>query len=168
MDIISHGLWGGIAVGRKNKKQFWLSFLFGILPDLFSFGILSAFTILGLSSGPDWNNGPPDMNVIPSFVSYLYNITHSLIIFALVFGLVWLIRKKPFLPLLAWGLHVLVDIPSHSFKFFPTPFLWPISDFTVNGIGWGQPAVFFPDVILLAVCYFGWWVLRKMGKEIGR
>lgn len=165
MDIISHGLWGSIAVGRKNKKQFWLSFLFGILPDLFSFGIFSAFTILGLSSGPDWNNGPPDMHIIPSFVSHLYNVTHSLVIFVLVFGLVWLVRKKTFLPLLAWGLHVLVDIPSHSFKFFPTPFLWPISDFAVNGVSWGSPYIFYPNVILLAVCYVGWWVLRKKDKK---
>jgi len=45
MDIISHGLRGGIAVGRKNKKQFWLSFAFGILPDFVSFGFPFAVTI---------------------------------------------------------------------------------------------------------------------------
>jgi hypothetical protein len=36
MDVISHGLWGGVAFGRKNKKYFWWSFGFGIMPDLLS------------------------------------------------------------------------------------------------------------------------------------
>ena len=40
MDIVSHGLWGAIAFGRKSRSSFWLAFLIGLAPDLFSFGIL--------------------------------------------------------------------------------------------------------------------------------
>lgn len=48
MDIISHGLWGGIAFGRKNKKDFWQSFAFGVMPDLLAFGVLTVATTLGV------------------------------------------------------------------------------------------------------------------------
>lgn len=165
MDIVSHALWGGIAFGRKSKRLFWWSFAIGLAPDLLSFGLYSAADTLGLVSGPDWGHGLPNPLSIPILIHWLYNITHSLLVFALVFGLVWLIRRKPFLPILAWGLHILVDIPTHSAAFFPTPFLWPLSDFTVSGINWGQPIIFYPDVILLAVLYLVWWISKMKTKK---
>ncbi len=161
MDIISHGLWGGLAVGRKNKKSFWLSFLFGVSPDLLSFGIFSAMNILGLVSGPDWSGGPPPADSIPQYVHTLYNITHSLVTFAVVFGLVWLLRKKPLYELLAWPLHILMDIPTHSTQFFPTPFLWPFVDYRVDGIPWSHPYIFFPNWIFLILLYLYFFVFRK-------
>ena len=149
MDIISHGLWGGLSSGQKNKKMFWTAFAIGVSPDLFSFGLLFAGRILGLVSGPDWSAGPPDPASIPQFVDSFYNVTHSLVIFALVFGLVWFIRKKPFIPLFAWAAHIVLDIFTHSVDFYPTPFLWPVSDFVIDGISWGQPIIFFPNLVLL-------------------
>ena len=168
MDIISHGLWGGAAFGRKNKRDFFLAFLFGFMPDFFSFGMLFIYRIflrLGASNPPDAILAPPHLPV-PIFVYNLYNITHSLIIFTLVFGIVWFLMKKPFWPILAWGLHILVDIPSHSFDFFPTPFLWPVSDFKINGISWGNPFIFFPNVVLLIIVYgFLYYKKKKQTKN---
>ncbi len=164
MDIISHGLWGGIALGRKNKKDFWWSFAFGVMPDLFSFGILTVATVFGFSARPDWGGHPTNAS-IPAYVHSLYNVTHSLIVFAVVFAIVWLVRRKPFLPMLAWGLHVLMDIPTHSTEFFPTPFLWPFSTFKVNGIPWSHPIIFFPDVVLLLVLYLWFFVYKKGWKK---
>lgn len=149
MDIISHGIWGSLGFGRRNRKSFWLAFFFGIAPDLFSFGIFTASTWVGLASGPDWSGGPPDPNLIPQYVHSLYDVTHSLVVFLVVFGIVWLLRGKPLYELAAWGLHILLDIPTHSSRFFPTPFLWPISDFHINGIPWSDPVIFIPNVILL-------------------
>lgn len=161
MDIISHGLWGGAAFGRENRKQFWWSFFFGIAPDLFSFGLFTIMTVLGLASGPEWGRGVPLESAIPPYVHSLYNITHSFFIFAVVFGLVYLIRRKPFLPMLAWPLHIIVDIPTHSTSFFPTPFLWPFLDnVRVNGIPWSHPIIFIPNLVLLAVVYF-WFFYYK-------
>ncbi|KKR07506.1 MAG: hypothetical protein UT32_C0010G0023 [Parcubacteria group bacterium GW2011_GWC2_39_14] len=161
MDIISHGLWGGLAFGRKNKLNYFASFLFGIMPDMFSFGILSIAAVLGLVKGPNWGQGIPSPDAIPAFVHTLYNLTHSLITFILLFGIVWVIRRKPYLPMLAWGLHILVDIPTHSFDFFPTPFLEPLSSFMLNGISWGHPIIFYPNVILLIAGYVVWWTGKR-------
>jgi membrane-bound metal-dependent hydrolase YbcI (DUF457 family) len=164
MDIVSHGLWGGIAVGRESKRRYWQAFGFGVAPDLLSFGLFTVGDALGFVSGPDWGHGRPDPTAIPLFVHQMYNITHSLVVFAAVFGVVWLVRKRPFLPMIAWCLHILLDIPTHSSAFFPTPFLWPVSDLTFQGISWGQPIIFFPNVALLVIAYGVWWMRRGRAK----
>jgi membrane-bound metal-dependent hydrolase YbcI (DUF457 family) len=102
-----------------------------------------------------------DASLIPQYVDILYNFTHSLVIFALVFLLVWFFLKKPYWLLCAWALHILIDIPSHSLAFFPTPFLWPVSNFKIDGIGWGDPIIFFPNVALLVVLYAIFWYHKK-------
>ncbi len=166
MDIISHGLWGGLAFGRRRRRDYWIAFFIGLAPDLFSFGLLTAATILGLSPSPDWRGGTPSPDAIPAYVHVLYNYTHSLIIFAVAFGLIWLIRRKPYLPLLAWGLHIGMDIFKHSRGFFPTPFLWPLSSFTINGTPWSNPWIFFPNWIALIIGYVVWYLRRKRRKKI--
>ena len=154
MDIASHGLWGGVAFGRKNIKSFWLSLLFGVLPDLLAFGPFFVGIFLGFYQRPLFNGTePPNPALIPSFVGQIYNITHSLIIFAAVFLIVWFILKRPVYEMLAWGLHILFDIPTHSYAFFPTPFLWPISAFKINGVHWGDPIILYPNIILLLILY---------------
>jgi hypothetical protein len=165
MDIISHGLYGGIAFGRKSKFSYWKAFFFGVLPDLLSFGIFTTFTVLGLASGPDWTSGPPDPSAIPGYVHQLYDVTHSLVVALGVFGLVWLVTKKPMLELLAWPLHILVDIPTHSSEFFPTPFLWPLSDFSIDGVSWGQPIIFIPNVLLLIALYTWFWSRKSKRRD---
>jgi hypothetical protein len=40
MDILSHGLYGGVAFGRESRKKYLIAFLFGVGPDLLSFGVL--------------------------------------------------------------------------------------------------------------------------------
>lgn len=161
MDTLSHGLWGSLAFGRKNKQSFWLAFCFGAAPDVFSFGPFFVSAFLGLAQRPPISSTPPPDSAIPSYVHFLYNPTHSLIIFATAFFLVWLIRKKPLYEMCAWGLHILYDIPLHTEHFFPTPFLWPVSSYHFNGWNWGSPWIFFPNVALLAILYVWFFVVRK-------
>ena len=160
MDIVSHGLYGAIAFGRKNRRSFWLSFFLGVSPDLFSFGTYFIATFLGFYPRLNFSPEPPDPSLIPAYVGSLYNITHSLIIFLAVFLAVWLIRKKPLWELSAWGLHVLLDIPTHSYSFFPTPFLWPLSGIKIDGWHWGSPWIFIPNVAFLVLLY-SWFFIKK-------
>lgn len=162
MDIISHGLWGSLAFGRKNRRFFWWSFFFGVFPDLSSFGFYTVGTWIGLFPHPDWSSGQhPSPEAIPTFVHVLYSYSHSLIIFLAVFGLAWFFVRRPIWPLAAWGLHILVDIPTHASEFFPTPFLFPISDFHIDGVSWGHPMIFFPNAVLLIGLYALWYLKRK-------
>ena len=160
MDIVSHGLWGSLAFGRKNKRSFLLAFFFGITPDLFSFGPFFIGTFLGIWRRPPFSAQPPAESAIPSFVHMLYGPTHSVIIFSAIFLLIWLVRKKPLWEMAAWGFHILYDIPLHTEHFFPTPFLWPLSSYTVDGWNWGAPWIFFPNISLLTIFYF-WFFIRR-------
>jgi hypothetical protein len=165
MDIISHGLWGGIAVGRKSRRDWWTSFAFSVAPDALSFGIFTVLAVLGLSAHPDWQSSAPDLSLIPAYVSVLYDITHSLVTFFVAFGIVWLIRRKPYLPMLAWAFHIILDIFTHSVEFFPTPYLWPFPFSPVDGISWGHPYIWYPNVALLAILYGAWYLVRRRERR---
>lgn len=159
MDIVSHGLWGAITFGRKSRPSFGLAFVIGLAPDLFSFGILWAAATLGFSEKPDFSHGTPPESTIPLYVHHLYNVTHSFVLFLLVFVLIRIVFKRPLWELAAWGLHVLVDIPTHSFTFFPTPFLWPLSDWKFDGWQWMTPTILVPNYVLLSLLY-AWYLSR--------
>lgn len=163
MDIFSHGLYGGVAFGHRSKRDYIIAFLFGIGPDFLSFGLFFILMFLGLESFSNGNYfDPPQANAIPHFVYALYNITHSLVIYGIFFALLWFSGKKRFAKLtLGWPLHILVDIPTHVTTFFPTPFLWPISNFSVSGIPWGRPIIFIPNVIVLVSLYSYWYFKNK-------
>ena len=164
MDILSHGLWGGIAFGRSNRPSFWLAFVVGLAPDLLSFGILYGAVTLGMADAPDFSHGTPPESTIPQYVHQLYNVTHSFLVFLLVFLLVWHLHRQPLWELAAWGLHVLVDVPTHSFAFFPTPVFWPLSNWKFDGWQWMTPVILVSNYVLLAVCY-ACFALRSAGSH---
>jgi len=161
MDIFSHALLGGIAFGRKTRRDFWWAFFFGMFPDLFAFGPFFVGSFFGVFHRLSFEfNSPPPAKLIPDFVYSLYSFSHSLFVFVTIFGLVWLFSKKVYYPLLAWGLHILVDIPTHDLSFFPTPFLWPFSSYVFDGVIWASSYVLIPDVIIIVVLY-AWYFLRS-------
>lgn len=152
MDVFAHGLWS-YAVFSKTKHR-WLAALFGVLPDVLSFGP-HFFWELG-----NHGFGRPSLASIPGYVFAMYNFTHSLIPVSLVLLVVYLLTRKVWLPLLAWLMHVLVDIPTHTAAFFPTPFLWPFETPFVSGVSWGNPvfmALNYGSLILVYALY----VFRK-------
>jgi hypothetical protein len=50
-------------------------------------------------------------------------------------------------------LHICIDIFSHSSAFFPTPFLFPVSNFYVNGHPWSHPTFMVINYGLLILLY---------------
>jgi hypothetical protein len=170
MDIISHALWSGalfksVNLKLKRKKfNFWWAAFWGTFPDVFAFVIpYIIFSIIILAQ-----NGFNITNLItviksPAYESIivgLYNISHSIIIFAIVFLLIWLIFRKPIWILFGWLLHILIDIPTHTIGHFATPMFWPISNFKINGlIYWREPLFMIIDIIALIIVY--WIILRK-------
>lgn len=127
------------AVNPDNtRKRFdwtaWAAAGFALIPDMSSFG---AFMIQRLATGA-FTPGKPPVETLPQYVFNNYNLTHSLVI-ALAVGIVIRLAWKPlFLPFLAWPLHILCDIPLHSREYFPTPFLYPLSDFTFDAWSFGE------------------------------
>ena len=152
MDTLSHALWGKGLFGYRKYR--WYSFLFGALPDLFSFGIYFIHSIF-FSSSPLM--GRPTRSEIPEWVYSLYDISHSLVIASIVIFIAYKINKEFAFPMLAWPAHIILDFFTHSIEFFPTPILWPISDFKFDGIPWSNPIVFFTNVI----CIFFLFIYRR-------
>jgi hypothetical protein len=152
---------------RIKIRTAWFVF-WGVLPDLFSFTpvvvwLLWQVIVQGIpfSEVPRPELLPPEIRkTVPVFrlTNGLYHLSHSLIIFTAIFLLIWAIRYyclkslratqishtelnrlRPPWELSGWILHILIDIPTHTRGLYPTPFLWPLSDFTVDGISWGRP-----------------------------
>lgn len=161
MDTLSHALYGGVAFGRRSKRDYAIAFLFGAGPDLLSFGPYLALAALGQYSFAREESGRPDAAMIPDFVHAMYDGTHSLLVYAVFFAVLYALGKRKFALLtLGWPLHILVDMPTHARDFFPTPFLWPVSDFSFDGIPWSTPWIFFPNVALIVGLYGYWWYRR--------
>ena len=148
MDTLAHGFWS-FAIFHK-KKYVWLAVLFGILPDLLSFGILLLTRAL---SGAQFERGPPSVDGLPSWLFISYNMMHSFVVFVIVFLAVYLLTKKWLWYMVAWPIHIFIDIPTHSTRFFPTPFLWPISNYSFDGISWATPWFMWMDYLSLIVIF---------------
>jgi len=174
MDVLSHGLWPILIYKTKNLKvkRFKLGrvFLFGIFPDLFAFTPAFAyifgkiiFTDTSLSDLPHPEETEPAQPIIPfaNLTNMLYNLSHSIFIFLIVFSFIYLIFKKPIWEMGAWLLHILMDIPTHSYAFYPTPFLWPFSEWKFNGFSWGQPWFMILNVSLLITFYLILYFTKK-------
>lgn len=181
MDIFSHGLWAGaLTKGINNKLEknnssepkhqlsYWKAFFWGIFPDLFAFTAPFAWGIWEVLTGqihfsdfrpPNPGEPPPlDNSWIFQLAHHLYNFSHSFIIFGAVIGLIWLIKKKFYWEMSGWLLHIIMDIPTHSYRFFPTPFLFPLSGFKfTHGFSWATPWFLTLDWVLLIIVYFYLW-----------
>ncbi len=86
-----------------------------------------------------------------------------------MFILAWIYLKRPLWELGAWALHVVVDVPTHSYAFFPTPVLWPLSDWKFDGWQWTAPEVLIPNFMLLSLLYVWYfvhtyWLKRRNDK----
>lgn len=170
MDIFSHGLWTAAAAKVAGKKLHpslhagWAAF-WGVFPDLLAFTLPFALLFWNMAVGnlnisdfprPDPEGGAPSdaANLFNStLVHALYSLSHSIIIFAVVFCLVWLLKKRPVWELLGWLLHILIDIPTHSYQFYPTPFLWPVSNLKINGVSWATPWFMVANYFALLAVY---------------
>ena len=161
MDIVSHALWGGITFGRRTRQAFLAAACISILPDVLTEGLFAVLYVLDIGNMPGWEHGHPNITAYPFWAQNLYNITHSAIVFVLAFLLLWAFARKPVWIIGAWGLHILIDIPTHSMDLFPTPFLWPLSDYKINGIGWHNPIVLGVNILLLLGAYALWLKGRK-------
>lgn len=164
MDIFSHGLWAGalakgVNLSSKKPRRLnpWLAAFWGVFPDVFAFSIPFVAMFGGLIAGTFDRSQIPDPDAIePASLSerplfrlsaYLYNYSHSLVIFLLCIGVVilgkYLIAKqvlfKQLIPweMTGWLLHIVCDVPTHSYNFYPTPLFWPLWNWKFNGFSWG-------------------------------
>jgi len=180
MDVFSHGLWTGALAGVANKKMAkplkmsW-SIFWGMMPDVLAFAPMTDWTFWSLAFGNrdivdmSYHEGNAVQSIYPAlfnFTNSVYNVTHSLAIFLMAFALAYAIFGRPIWEMGGWLLHILIDIPTHSAQFFPTPFLWPFSDWKFDGMPWSEPQFLIINWALLACVYYLFLRKRRRAKKL--
>lgn len=184
MDIFAHSLWTYAAarvanrkLARKGKKPLhvgWATF-FGVWPDLFAGAVpfvglgisflTGKLTALDFSRVNIMEHASPRVDSLFGLWATLYHWSHSIPVFLIVFGLIWLFLRRPVWELLGWLFHILIDMPTHSAAFYPTPFIWPFSDFRVSGVSWGETWFMIANYsALLVVFIFLFWRNKNPSK----
>lgn len=170
MDVFSHALWGYAALRWRGPRSARWGLLIGAAPDLLYFGadLLRRAVLYGWAGvrffphgDPTiWRrDGPPMPQDLLDAYEFSYVWTHSFVVLGTL-AVVWLILRSraPWL-FLAWGLHILMDMPTH--ERYLTPFLFPLSRWTVEGYAWNRPPLlagnFAALLITYAVLFWRYW-----------
>jgi hypothetical protein len=180
MDILAHALWTNYSAKtanrklNKGKKKVHIKPLeaaaWGVFPDFFAFGIPMVMAVYKLIVNYMNHGAPLPLGGRMGFMDpaslnlshNLYNYSHSLVIFLVVFIAVWAINKRPRYELLGWALHILIDIPSHAGGFFLTPFLFPLSDYHfTHGTSWANPYYMIINYSLLVIASIYFYITRS-------
>jgi hypothetical protein len=170
MEIVAHGLWtaaAAITASRTAKVRVpvgWAMW-WGAFPDVLAFGPPIAVGLWMRLTGP-----PPaaDGHLLPHlhFGVPLYPAAHSVLTFAVAFTLASLLARRPIYSMLGWLLHILIDIPTHSYSYYATRFLWPLSEFRIDGVAWWTRWFWAATYLALAAVYYLLW--RKGWLAPGR
>lgn len=152
MTFLEHGLYGGAVVLKNNPGLYWWSFAAGLFPDIppllfsmYKVGIKKALRHF------TWRALEVDL---PESAYKVYDLSHSFITTLVLFLVLYLINPSLSILAIAYGLHILCDIPFHDSR-FSTRFLYPLTNFHIHGYSqrkhkWIHVANFF----LLVALYF--------------
>ena len=135
MDFIFHLLWSFIIFHKADFFVSMLAVFFGALPDFVAFVPLF-FEMMLFGRKIDFKKR--DEKQVPKYVFKLYNISHSIVIFIILFIPAYMLFGPIALVMITWFIHILVDIPTHSRAFFGTRFLYPLSDYSFDGYTWSN------------------------------
>jgi len=130
MDYAAHGFWSYIIFNWIPKPLY--AVLFGLMPDTLSWFIYAVYRI-----ATKGYFGKPVLAEIPGWAFTLYDISHSLVVASAIILLIFIVLRRVPVYVFAWPIAITMDVFTHSRKFLPTPFLWPISEWRFPGISWG-------------------------------
>ncbi len=175
MDVVAHVLWTNAVFYAKyaqaRKQRYWAAF-FGVMPDIAAFAPAFVYMAYGRFfdnvTVSNYMTAYINPTGVYAFTAQAYNYTHSLVIAFAVFALVSLIlslrakRIVAYWPLLGWSLHIVIDIFTHTLDFFPTPFLYPLSDVNnPHGISWAHPTFMAINYFFLIIVYIIIWRYQR-------
>jgi len=171
MDIAAHALWaaagGAWALRRQyiNRADLAATVALAVVPDLAQFLPLAAWVLLGTGSWhvlPAFALAMPGHEPeLPHWVALTSHQLHCFMHSAVIAGVATLTLRiglgRMWWPLLGWWSHVVIDLFTHSSGYYPVPVLYPVSDWTFDGISWTQPWMLALNyLLLLATWIFVW------------
>jgi hypothetical protein len=132
MDLITHAVLTRILIGRDRNLL-----LAGLGPDALWYITYPPWVIVQgkarhALANSDWPNPPRWMET-------LHHASHSLPVALAAAGVARLVTGRwPRRELAAWCLHIAIDIPTHSRRFWGPRFLWPLSQVSIEGVPWAE------------------------------
>jgi hypothetical protein len=126
--------------------------------------IFGSFDFSQFGNSNQMEPSPHDTLPIFKLTQLLYSLSHSLLAFGIVFLIMFLVFRRIRYSVFGWLFHILIDIPTHSYQFYPTPFLWPFSDWKFNGLSWATPWFMIFNLTALAVV---WGTILWNGRKSG-
>lgn len=173
MDTLAHALWTWLlykllAAKTATTINGKLAIFWGVFPDLFAFTVQSVLLLGNLALGrinfedslyllTHLKTSDSLEERLPVFrlTLLLYAIGHSALVFFIIFTLTLIIFRRMQWELVAWLLHIGIDVITHSHKQFYAPaFLWPFSLWTLNGISWNTTWFFLGNYSAIVIAYF--------------
>lgn len=134
MDPLTH-----LLITRKFVSPEPVTMVAGLAPDVPFYLTYPAWvTYQGQWEAAFSNNDWPQA---PGWMYTLHHLFHSLPVLLLVTVAGRLISRRWSPAAVAWGLHILIDIPTHSRRQWAPQFLWPLSSLTVDGISWAEVVI---------------------------
>jgi len=119
LDTLSHTLWGKALFGYKGFR--FSPLLLGAAPDLIAFLPWMIIRILNGTFFDRKFGEPPPLEIVPDWVFFMYDFSHSFVTgFLLVFLLYYFRKDYLWFAALAWPFHTVLDFPFHTKEFFPT------------------------------------------------
>lgn len=179
MDILAHGLWAGVGLGlaqrrwHLTRRTMAATVAMAVLPDIVH--LLPSFVWAAFGDGKfaavrDYAIALPGQEpVVPHMVEllshHLHCIWHSAVVAGVVTALLWGLRRSLWIPLLGWWSHIVIDVFTHSADFYPSPVLYPFTQWGFDGLAWNAPWFMLLNYITLAAVWA--WLLRKRWAKRG-
>ncbi len=171
MDIAAHALWVGVGLAiihrrhRISPRIAASTLALAVLPDLAHLLPMISWNVFGDGSWAQlWHYSvalPGQEPTVPPAITWLTHHLHCVFHSAIVAGFVsliaWRFWPQQCLPLLGWWSHILIDIPTHSADFYPSPVLYPITQRGFDGLAWNTP--WFMALNYAALCVAGIYLL---------
>ena len=175
MDLLAHALWttvGVVALQRRlpiGSVAASAAVAASVLPDLVhglpvlawvavgdgTWAQAMAYSVATLATEP----------VLPQWVAmwshHLHCMMHSLIVLGAVALVAWPWRRKLWLPLASWCLHIVIDVFTHSSAFYPVPIFYPITQRGFDGIAWNTPWFATVNYGVMALAAVWLWLTRR-------
>lgn len=157
MTFLEHGLYGGAIVLKNNPNLYWWSFIAGVFPDIPP--LIFAIHKVDFKKALKHFTWKAIEGAVPESVYKVYDFSHSFITTLILFLVLYLIKPELSILAIAYGLHIVCDIPFHNSR-FSTRFLYPLSNFHIHGYSqrkhrWIHGA----NLLLLIILY--WFLLKQ-------
>lgn len=149
MDILAHALWARAGFAfldrRRGVDRASIRWALGlaVMPDVLHNLPVLAWALLSGAPGDWWAYVvalPGREPVFPAWVALwsqqLHCWLHSALVALVISGLLYLIQRQFWLPLLGWWSHIVIDAFTHSADFYPSPVFYPLTSWGFDGQPW--------------------------------